>query len=233
MSDLTLDKSEMLTSSIEDAPDCGLYIVLPPTYDHEKQGFQLGQALHAANRFSKYSLNRHIVEFRPNPESPEPFQIAKSYQEISHRNGFIFLVYDNPELARSVGADGILCSSLNTATLSRKLLDENSIIGLRCSTLDMAKSASQHELDFITIYTEKNGTPLLDILNWWVMSTDNLIAVEGFFDPENCQNFVKAGANFIDSAHHIWTHPSGNPMQGTVNMLDAFERHKTIQKKLN
>ncbi|MCD8575007.1 MAG: GAF domain-containing protein, partial [Erysipelotrichaceae bacterium] len=44
---------------------------------------------------------------------------------VAQRNGFIYLVYDNPILAREIGADGVLCSSLKKCSDARKLLDAN------------------------------------------------------------------------------------------------------------
>lgn len=239
MTDNTTTSQEPTPTLIEgqDIPLCGLYIILSDTDDHEKQAFKLAQALHAANRFSHYNQNRHVVEYRPAkthpaPHSPTEAEI-RAYQEISARNGFIFLVHDDAMLARTVGADGVLCSSIQKATDARKLLDEGAIIGLRCSTKAAAQSAVALEFDFITIFSDKHGDSLMDILHWWATATDNPIAVEGVFDPENCQAFVRADATFIDSSHHIWTHPSGNVMQGVVNMMDAFERHKPTAKPLN
>lgn len=228
--------NEVLASEAVEAPNCGLYIILaetPPDNDHEKQNFKLGQALHAANRFSNYSLNRHVVEYRASPKTPATESEVKAYQATTSRNGFIFLVSDDAKLARTVGADGVLCSSIGKASEARKNLNEDAIVGLRVATISAAKSALDHDLDFITIYSEKNGDALLDILNWWTTATDNPVAVEGAFNQENCQSFVKAEATFVDSSHHIWTHPSGNPMQGVVNMMDAFERYKPAPKKLN
>lgn len=216
-----------------DTPSCGLYIILQDTADHEKQAFKLAQALHAANRFSSYSLNRHVVEYRPSSQYPATEAEVRAYQEICVRNGFIFLIHDDAHLARTVNADGVLCSSIQKATEARKLIDEDSIIGLRCCTKSAAQSAVALEFDFITIYSDKHGDTLMDILNWWITATDNPIAVEGAFDQENCQSFVHAEATFIDSSFHIWTHPSGNVMQGVVNMMDAFERYKPAVKNLN
>lgn len=220
-------------SADAETPNCGLYIILPDTDDHEKQCFKLGQALHGANRFSNYSTNRHVVEYRANPKDPASEAAVKAYQETCFRNGFIFLVFDDARLARTVNADGVLCSSIQKATEARKMLSEESIVGLRCSTKAAANSALDHDLDFITICSDKDGDALLDILNWWTTATDNPVAIEGPFNQENCQSFVRAEATFIDSSHHIWTHPSGNIMQGVVNMMDAFERYKPLRSKLN
>ncbi len=230
---MTEIENQIIQLTDAEAPNCGLYIILPDTDDHDKQCFKLGQALHAANRFSNYNLNRHVVEFRGSDKNPVSEKIVQAYQETCARNGFIFLVFDDAKLARSVWADGVLCSSIQKATEARKLLDEDSIIGLRCSTLSAAKSALDHELDFITTYSEKNGDAMLDILNWWTTASDNPIAIEGAFNQENCEAFIKAEATFIDSSHHIWTHPSGNPMQGVVNMMDAFERYNPTTKPVN
>lgn len=227
---------EQNVSADVETPNCGLYIILPDTpegNDHEKQCFKLGQALHGANRFSNYSLNRHVVEFRANEKNDVSDAVVKAYQETCYKNGFIFLVADDARLARAVGADGVICSSIPKATEARKTLNEDCIVGLRCATKAAAKTALDHDLDFITIYSDRDGDTLLDMLNWWTTATDNPIAVEGQFNQENCQSFVKAEATFIDSSHHIWTHPSGNPMQGVVNMMDAFERYKPVGKKLN
>lgn len=232
MTDTQNEPDDSAVQSVE-APNCGLYIILADTDDHDKQLFKLGQALHAANRFSTYGLNNHVVEYRSSQTHPASLEMVKAYQDISSRNGFIFLVYDDVILARNVGADGVLCSNVQRATDARKSLDEHAIIGLRCSTKSAANSALTHELDFISIYSEKTGDNLLDLLNWWTTATDNPIAVEGLFDQENCASFVRGEATFIDASHHIWTHPSGNPMQGVVNMMDAFERYKLVAQKPN
>ncbi|OIN86290.1 MAG: hypothetical protein AUJ12_06525 [Alphaproteobacteria bacterium CG1_02_46_17] len=230
MSDLpdhnkTVDRNEAeeQTSSV---PECGLYIIVSEIVDHDKKNFLLGQALHAANRFSTYAVNRHIVEFRPDPTSSQDLtEIARAYCTTVQRNGFIFLVFDNAQLARDVGADGVLCSSLKHCSNARKLLDENSIIGLRASTQAAAQSALSLDLDFVSFFSAPNGIPLTSLLNWWTTATEAPAAIEGAFDQESCAPFVAGGATFIDASHHIWTHPSGNPMQGAVNMLDAIERH--------
>ncbi|HRK97103.1 MAG TPA: thiamine phosphate synthase [Alphaproteobacteria bacterium] len=230
--DLTDSPSEDSSSS----PECGLYIVLPETTDHNKQCFQLGQALHAANRFSTYSINRHVVDFRPHSVSDEQkiSSIARAYCETAQRNGFIFLVYDNALLAREIGADGVLCSSLKKCSDARKILDENSIIGLHASTQAMAQSAISLELDFVCFFAPSHGESLISLLNWWTTTTDIPVAIEGAFDQESCAPYVSGGATFIDSSTPIWTHPSGNPMQGVVNMLDGFERHtKTRTPSVN
>lgn len=223
---------DQAVSADAETANCGLYIILPDTDDHEKQCFKLGQVLHGANRFSQYGTNSHVVEFRSHGKTVSDVEV-KAYQEMCARNGFIFLIADDARLARAVNADGVVCSSIQKATEARKTLTEDAIIGLRCSTKAMEKSALDHDLDFITIYSDKNGDTLLDMLNWWTTASDNPIAVEGPFNPENCQSFVRAEATFIDSSHHIWTHPSSNVMQGVVNMMDAFERYKPVRKNLN
>lgn len=225
-------KESVVPTPSASAPECGLYIVLPETTDHEKQNFQLGQALHGANRFSTYALNRHIVELRHLP-SENAADIARNYVSTCKRNGFIFLMHDNPELARDVGADGITCSALDKVTHARKTMGEDAIIGMRCATLNEAKSALEFNLDFVSFYSAPTGDSLISLINWWTTKTENPAAVEGPFDPENCATFVMAGATFIESDHHIWTHPSGNMMQGVVNMLDAFERHRPNFTRLN
>lgn len=242
-------------SEPQSAPSCGLYIILPMTDDHNKQNFQLGQALHAANRFSTYDINRHIVEYRPivmeaGGRVVNHKAIASDYADTCRRNGFIFLIFDDVELALQVGADGVLCSSLKNCSLARKVLSEQSIIGLRTTSFEGAKSALSLELDFITLHNLKAGSTsvdvsflsskecepptgwgqsMLDHLSWWVTASETAIALEGDFDPEVCQRYVLAGATFIDCTHYIWTHPSGNIMQGVVNMLDAFEQVKLRQ----
>lgn len=217
----------------QSAPECGLYIVLKDTSDHNKQAFLLGQALHAANRFSTYSMNRHVVIFVPSDTNPATTEDVQLYQKTCANNGFIFLIEDDAELVRRVGADGVLCRSVQSATSARKLLGEDAIIGLKCADKSAVQSALAHELDFITAVSSKEGDRLLDMVNWWGTATDNPVAVAGVFDPENCAPFVKAGVTFIDSSFHIWDHPSGNVIQGVVNMLDAFERHKMSGMQLN
>lgn len=78
------------------APGCGLYIILSDFSDVEKLKLQLAQALHAANRFSTYAINRHVVEYRPS--GTPSYDDARAFCELSQRNGFIFLVSDDASL---------------------------------------------------------------------------------------------------------------------------------------
>lgn len=222
------DVTELDASGGVGAPECGLLIALPKTGDHDRQCFQLGQALHAANRFSSYSINRHIVLFDPNgdPEvSNDVRRAAQDYCTLTQRGGFVFLLLDDVQLAREIGADGVLCSSLKKCSDARKTLEEDRIIGLRASNRAAAQSALSLELDFVSFHAAPHGEPLMDLLNWWGTATDTPSAIEGNFDQENCAAFIAGGATFIDASEQIWNHPSGNPMQGVVNMLDAIERH--------
>jgi thiamine monophosphate synthase len=215
------------------APECGLYIVLPDragAEEADKLAFQLRQALHAANVFSKYGLNRHIVEYRPQEGDSTAAQAARLYRDVCTAGGFIFLIRDDFDLAQESEADGVVCSSLKKASEARKVLGEDKIIGLACAHQSGAQSALALDLDFVLFHTAPGGEDLLGLLHWWAATTDKPSALEGTFDQENCEMFVKAGATFIEAGHHIWTHPSGNVMQGVVNMLDAFERYKPSPK---
>ncbi|HNQ91457.1 MAG TPA: thiamine phosphate synthase [Alphaproteobacteria bacterium] len=222
---------ELIEEAMPSAPTCGLLITLPDTDDHEALNFKLTQALHAANRFSTYAINRHVVLYHPADKDQARWeQIARVYRETCAKAGFIFLVMDNVKVARAVDADGVLCSKVMACSEARKTLDDDKIIGLRASTRAMAQSALSLDLDFVSFHTAPHGEPLLDLLHWWATTTEAPVAIEGTFDQENCAPFVAAGATFIESGPHIWTHPSNNPMQGTVNMLDAFERHNHSHK---
>jgi thiamine monophosphate synthase len=208
-------------------PECGLYIVMPDAKtpeDVDRLAFQLRQALLAANKFSTYYMNRHVVEYRPFEGEDDKIATALLYKNVAQHGGFIFLIYDDVLLAREVEADGVLCSSIKHASEARTLLSEDKIVGLHCSTQTAAQSALALELDFVSFFAAKGGDGSLNLLNWWTSMSENPAAIEGQFDQENCEAFVRAGATFIQADHHIWTHPSGNVMQGVVNMLDAFER---------
>lgn len=209
-------------------PGCGLYIVVPDArtpQDVDRLSFQLRQILLAANKFSIYQMNRHIIEYRPFEGEEHKISTALLYKEIAQSGGFVFLIYKDVVLAREVESDGVLCASIKYASEAQARLGEDKIVGLRCSTQTAAQSALALELDFVSFFGAKDGDQLLNLLNWWTNMSENPVAVEGQFDQENSESFVRAGATFLQADHHIWSHPSGNVMQGVVNMLDAFERY--------
>lgn len=225
-------EEEEAVTTLEILPQCGLCIMIPATEDHDRQCFLLGQALHAANRYTSYDINRHIVILDPAVGGKAAsLEETRAYSAVVQKNGFVFLVVDDAELARESGADGVLCNSLKKCSDARKILDENRIIGLRASTRAAAQSALSLELDFVQFRSDPHhGEPLTALLDWWVMTTDVPVSVEGDFDQENCAPYISGGATFIDASSQIWGHPSGNPMQGSVNMLDAIERHAREHK---
>ncbi len=212
-------------------PECGLYIVMPDARtpeEFDRLAFQLRQAILAANKFSVYSINRHVVEYRPFEGESNKTTKALLYKDIAYHGGFVFLIFDDIQLARDVDADGVLCSSIEHASQARSLLNEDKLIGLHCSTQTAAQSALALELDFVSFFAAKGGDSPLNLLNWWANMSETPAAIEDRFDQENCEAFVRAGATFIQADHHIWSHPSGNVMQGVVNMLDAFERYRPL-----
>ena len=76
--------------------------------------------------------------------------IARSVKWVCQRHGAVFIINDNPHVAKEVRADGVHLGQKDMDPLeARKLLGAQSIIGGTANTLEQAVALSKKQVDYI------------------------------------------------------------------------------------
>ena len=144
-------------------------------------------------------------------------QAASILRPICHDNDVAFILQERADIALRLNADGVhFAESKPTITESRKLVDEEMILGASCGfSRDAAISAGDAGADYVTFGPFTKGVDL-DILQWWQEYVVIPCVAEGEISPENCGSLVKAGADFISPGEAFWQQPG--------LMVKAFDR---------
>ena len=205
------------------APGCGLYVRLPPSFISQDKIRDIRQIFFVTTR-SDYERNMHAIEFVHEPDSADFDDRARPLIELVRANGFAAIVRGGAVAARRLGADGVLLASAAEIAEARALFGEDGIVGLRCGlSRDRAEEALAAGIDYVSFgYPDGKQLPPEDIISWWAAKTTLPALVEGDLTNDDCDDYIKAGAAFLDASGYILNHPEGI-MKGTTNMLYAID----------
>lgn len=92
-----------------------------------------------------------MVQLREkNIEGDELAALAKGVQEVCRAHGAVFIVNDDPYLAKSIGADGVHVGQEDTdAEEARRILGPDAIVGVTAKTVEQAKRAVAAGADYL------------------------------------------------------------------------------------
>lgn len=206
------------------APECGLYFKFTAS-DFKARFSDIRQAIFVINR-DGYEKNMHVIEITPDEGSDG--ESIKAHVQFIVQSGFVALIRDDIDLAKAMDADGVVLSDADDVQRAAKVLDTDFIIGLDVGeNFDLAK-AHIIDLDMVA-FSSGAGEALC--LKWKALS-DNPALVYGGLTADNCERYIRAGAQFVEAQDYILDHDEG-VMQGVVNLLDAIEQASDAPVSLN
>ena len=94
-----------------------------------------------------------IVQYRAKTkDTREKVKEAREIRELCRKNGVIFIVNDNVDIALLVDADGVHIGQSDIDAMSiRKLIGEDKIIGVSARNVEEAKIAKENGADYLGI----------------------------------------------------------------------------------
>ena len=193
-----------------------------PDMDHWTQ--VLGALSTAIKHRSGYKRNMHVLEITlDNGFSRDAMEKTAAFVQVAQMSGFVSILKAAPQIAKDLGADGVLLSDAPTIAAARTLLGQDAIIGLACEErTDTVKSAVQNGADYVTIGTGAN-LPAPDLLKTALQEqSDLVVAALGSFTPDSAPFYAQGGASFVDGTYYIGSYDKG-PMQAAVNLLHAIK----------
>ena len=193
-----------------DRPPCQLYLISPLEVGGDFPE-RLEQALSgggvAAFQYRVKGVDQH-----------EAARLAEPLQRICAAHEVAFIVNDDMGLAKRLGADGVhLGQGDGDPRDARALLGPSAQIGVTChDSRHLAMEAGEAGADYVafgaffpTSTKETKHRPDPSILSWWATLFEMPSVAIGGITPENGQELVDAGADFLAVCSAVWGDPDG------------------------
>lgn len=189
---------------------CQLYLISPLDVDGDFPA-QLTEALDAGPVAA--------FQFRvKDKEQHEAARLAEPLQAICTAYDVAFIVNDDIQLAKRLGADGIhLGQGDGDPRDARRLLGPEIQIGVTCqNSRHFAMEAGEAGADYVafgaffpttTKVVEHRAEP--EILEWWQAMFELPCVAIGGITPYNARALVDAGADFLAVSSAVWSNPEG------------------------
>lgn len=151
-------------------------------------------------------------------EQHEAARLAEPLQAICAEYDVAFIVNDDMQLAKRLGADGIhLGQEDGDPREARRLLGADIQIGVTChNSRHFAMEAGEAGADYVafgaffattTKVVEHHAEP--EILEWWQGMFELPCVAIGGITPANGRALVDAGADFLAVSSAVWAHSEG------------------------
>jgi thiamine-phosphate pyrophosphorylase len=139
---------------------------------------------------------------------------ADALAQLCRRYGALFIVNDDPQLARTVGADGVhLGQSDLDPSAARAILGEQAIIGASChGEPELARRAAARGVDYVAMgrffpSQTKPGAPPADpeVLTRLRRELSIPLVAIGGVNPDNAAQLIRAGADLVAVIHALFS----------------------------
>lgn len=126
--------------------DYSLYLVITEQYGQGRSAVEIAEAA------IKGGVD--LIQMREkNKSRPELVELGKRLSKLCRDNDVIFIVNDDPALAKAVEADGVHLGQEDVKKYSipaaRKILGRDKIIGISTHSLEQFKEAHEKDFDYI------------------------------------------------------------------------------------
>jgi thiamine-phosphate pyrophosphorylase len=191
---------------------CRLYLITPPRIDDlAGYGHILAQALDAGD------VAALQVRLKDAPDDI----IAAALDlitPIASARGVAVILNDRPDLAASLGCDGVHVGQSDMPyAQARKLMGPDRMVGVTChDSRHLAMEAAEAGADYVAFgafypTTTKDAPTRAEpeILSIWQEFMETPCVAIGGITAENAQPLAAAGADFLAVSAGVWSHPQG------------------------
>ncbi len=192
-------------------PATRLYLITPPAFELAPFAEALAAALDAGDVAA--------MQLRLKDADDDTVRRAvDKLMPLTRARGVAFILNDRPDLAASLGTDGVhIGQEDGDYATARSLVGADATIGVTChDSRHLAMEAGESGADYVafgaffpTATKAAKATAELEILEWWSeIFTIPCVAIGGI-TAENCAPLVRSGADFLAVAGGIWNHAAG------------------------
>ncbi len=191
---------------------CRLYLVTPPKIEPAFFAQVLKGALHAGDVA--------CVQLRLKDASDDDIaRAAEILMPVVQLAGAAFILNDRPDLAASIGADGVHIGQDDASYAeARAAMGPNRIVGVTCHNAHhLAIEAAEAGADYVAFgaffpTTTKDAVKAhasIELLSWWSETMVVPCVAIGGITPDNAKPLVDAGADFLAVSSGVWAHEAG------------------------
>lgn len=194
------------------APECHLYLITPSVLpDLEAFAQSLDQALEAGPVAA--------LQIRLKPAADEVLTTAVRWlAPIAQARGIAVILNDRPDLAASLGCDGVHVGQSDASVASaRRIMGKTAMIGATChDSRHLAMEAAEAGADYVafgsffpTLTKETAYRPDPEILTVWQEVMEVPCVAIGGITVETAGTLAAAGADFVAVSAGVWDHGGG------------------------
>jgi thiamine-phosphate pyrophosphorylase len=145
-------------------------------------------------------------------------EAARALFPMAQDLGVACLINDRPDLARLAGADGVHVGQQDaTIEFARKTIGKDGILGVTChDSRHLAMEAAEGGADYVafgaffdTATKVPSSRANREILTWWQEVMEVPCVAIGGINPDNGEDLMRAGADFLAVSGGVWNWPAG------------------------
>lgn len=182
-----------------------LYLVITEEYGIDRSAVEIAKAAIAGGV--------DIIQMREkNKLKPELIELGKKLAKICKDNSVLFIVNDDPKIAKETGADGVHLGQddMERCPISeaRKILGRDKIIGVSTHSIETFKKACSEDVDYIAYgpvfptEIKDNCVGMEDIARIMAM-TDKPVFFIGGINLNNVDRLIEKGAKNVSLIRDI------------------------------
>jgi thiamine-phosphate diphosphorylase len=157
---------------------------------------------------------------------------AQTFRRVADTYSALFILNDDPELARACDADGVHVGQDDvSAEQARELLGPNAIVGLSTHSEDEIAASAERPVDYISVgpiweTPTKQGRPGvgLELIRHAAAQAPHPFFAIGGIDPGNAAEVVEAGAQRLCAVRAI--RDAADPAAAATALRQAFAAHE-------
>ncbi len=190
---------------------CRLYLITPPKIEPNVFAEILKHALDGGDAA--------CLQLRLKDAGDDDIRRAvEILMPIAKRADVAFILNDRPDLAMSLGCDGVhIGQSDATYEDARAAMGPNRIVGVTChGSRDLAFEAGEAGADYVAFgafYPTATKTVQfradIELLQWWSQFMVVPCVAIGGIKIDNAPPLIEAGADFIAVSSGVWDYPAG------------------------
>ena len=196
---------------------CRLYLITPPTVlNIDKFVAQTADALAGGD---VACLQIRLKDAAGSSADDDVIgALAHRLIPLCQENDVAVLINDRPDLAASLGADGVHIGQGDAPyAAARQLVGPDAIVGVTChDSRHLAMQAGEAGADYVA-FGAFHPTQTKDVvhhaepalLEWWQETMEVPCVAIGGITLNNAEPLVRAGADFVAVSGGVWGHPEG------------------------
>jgi thiamine-phosphate pyrophosphorylase len=153
---------------------------------------------------------------------------AQTFRRVADTYSALFILNDDPELARSCDADGVHVGQDDvSAEQARELLGPSAIVGLSTHSEEQIAASAGRPVDYISVgpiweTPTKEGRPAvgLELIRHAAEQAPRPFFAIGGIDPDNAAQVIEAGAQRLCAVRAI--RDAGDPAAAAAALRQAF-----------